>query len=159
MDEPRFVRWRLVAVGTCISSHAPRIEPYVRLSRIRLPPRVSDGKALARPGVKDDRFREPGVHELRDPLPGAPILLAATPQGAPPEVGDMVPERVQCLTVGRHCMVVEVPADDLTQPFPLLGDRLVHAPPQRRLDFPQLRPQAVRPSLPYDLEFARAGLA
>src|SRR3954470_1256500 len=24
-----------VAVGTCVSSHAPRTEPYVRLSRIR----------------------------------------------------------------------------------------------------------------------------
>src|SRR5947199_4933457 len=37
--------WRLpVAVGTCVSSHAPRTEPYVRLSRIRLPPRVCDGK-------------------------------------------------------------------------------------------------------------------
>ena len=34
---------RSVAVGTCVSSHAPRTEPYVRLSRIRLPPRVCDG--------------------------------------------------------------------------------------------------------------------
>src|SRR4029450_6706290 len=33
-----------VAVGTFVSSHAPRIEPYVRLSRIRLPPWVYDGK-------------------------------------------------------------------------------------------------------------------
>src|SRR6201984_3942382 len=32
-----------VAVGTCVSSHAPRTEPYVRLSRIRLPPRLCDG--------------------------------------------------------------------------------------------------------------------
>ena len=29
-----------VAVGTCVSSRAPRTEPYERLSRIRLPPRV-----------------------------------------------------------------------------------------------------------------------
>src|SRR5205085_3151348 len=28
-----------VPIGTCVSSHAPRTEPYVRLSRIRLPPR------------------------------------------------------------------------------------------------------------------------
>ncbi len=35
-----------VAVGTCVSSHAPRPDPYVRLSRIRLPPRVYDGKCL-----------------------------------------------------------------------------------------------------------------
>src|SRR5439155_11660793 len=34
----------IVAVGTCVSSHAPRTEPYVRLSRIRPPPRVCDGK-------------------------------------------------------------------------------------------------------------------
>src|SRR3954470_3316458 len=32
-----------VAVGTCISWHAPRPDPYVRLSRIRLLPRVCDG--------------------------------------------------------------------------------------------------------------------
>src|SRR5262249_44883158 len=40
-SEPPFA----VAVGTRISSRAPRTEPYVRLSRIRLPPRVCDGKA------------------------------------------------------------------------------------------------------------------
>ena len=32
-----------VAVGTCVSSHAPRPDPYVRLSRIRLLPRVGNG--------------------------------------------------------------------------------------------------------------------
>src|SRR5262249_17091514 len=48
-----------VAVGTRISSRAPRTEPYVRLSRIRLPPRVCDGEALIRPRMEDDRFREP----------------------------------------------------------------------------------------------------
>ena len=39
----------VVAVGTRVSSRAPRTEPYVRLSRIRLPPRVCDGKAITRP--------------------------------------------------------------------------------------------------------------
>src|SRR6476659_3616794 len=34
-----------VSVGPCASSHAPRTEPYVRLSRIRLPPRVCDGES------------------------------------------------------------------------------------------------------------------
>src|SRR5262249_23418128 len=50
-----------VAVGTCVSSRAPRTEPYVRLSRIWLPPWVCDGEAIARPRMKDDRFREPGA--------------------------------------------------------------------------------------------------
>src|SRR6516225_4119504 len=148
-----------VAVGTRVSSRAPRTEPYVRLSRIRLPPRVGDGKAVARPRVEDDRFWEPGVRQPRHPCPGDPILVAATPQRAPPKVSDMVPEHVQCARVGRHCVVVEVAADDPSQPPPLLGDRLVHAPSQRLLDLPQLRLHAVPSGLPLELEFARAGLA
>src|SRR5262249_51053675 len=78
-----------VAVGTRISSRAPRTEPYVRLSRIRLPPRVCDGKASARPRMEDDRFREPGVHQLRHLCPRDPILLASTRQRMPPKVSDV----------------------------------------------------------------------
>src|SRR5258708_882088 len=148
-----------VAVGTCVSSHAPRTDPYMRLSRIRLPPRVSDGKANARPRMQDGRFREPGVCELRHPCPREPILLAATPQRAPPEVGDVMSEHVKCATVGRHRVIVEVAADHPAQPFPLRGDRPMHEPPQCLLDLLQLCPHAVRPGLPSDLEFARAGLA
>src|SRR5262249_16155807 len=36
----------VVAVGTRVSSRAPRTGPYGRLSRIRLPPRVCDGKDM-----------------------------------------------------------------------------------------------------------------
>src|SRR6476646_4189270 len=68
-----------VAVGTRVSSRAPRTEPYVRLSRIRLPPRVCDGAAIARPRVEDDGFQKPVVRQLRHPCPGDPILLAAPP--------------------------------------------------------------------------------
>ena len=39
-------------------------------------------------------------------------LLAASPQRAPPEVGDMVSEHVQCTSVCRHRVVVEVAAND-----------------------------------------------
>src|SRR5437870_12578933 len=85
-----------VAVETRVSLRAPRTEPYVRLSRIRLPPRVCDGKAFAGPRMEDERFREPVVHQFRHPSPRDPILVAATPQRAPPDVGDMVPEHVQC---------------------------------------------------------------
>src|SRR5262249_47929738 len=108
---------------------ATRPEPYGRLSRIRLPPWVCDGEAIARPGVKDDRFRKPVVHPLRHPVPSHPILLATSPQRSSPEVGDMVPEHMQCMGIGRHGVVVEVAAYDPCQPFPLCGDRLVHAPP------------------------------
>src|SRR5436309_6352198 len=149
----------VVAVGTRVSPRAPRTEPYVRLSRIRLPPRVCDGVAIAGPGMEDGRFREPSIRQLCHSFPGGAILLAATPQRAPPEVADMVPKDVQGTTVGRHCVVVEVAADYLAKPFPLGGDRQVHAPSQYVLDLPQLRPHAVRPGLPFDLECAGAGVA
>src|ERR1700730_11473151 len=44
-------------------------ESYVRLSRIRLPPWVCDGEAIARPRMEDDGFREPVVRQLRHPCP------------------------------------------------------------------------------------------
>ena len=62
-----------------------------------------------------------GVRQLCHPCPGDPILVAATPQRAPPEVSDMVPEHVPCARIGRHCVVVEVAADDPPQPLSLLG--------------------------------------
>src|SRR6478672_2603617 len=148
-----------VAVGTRVSSRAPRTEPYVRLSRIRLPPRVCDGEAIARPRMEDGRFREAVVHQLRHPFPRHPVLLATSAQRAPPEVGDLVPEYMQRLTVGWHCMVVEVAVDDGPQPFPLLGNRQVDALPHLPFDHLELLSHAVRPGLPSNLEFARAGLA
>src|SRR6516165_2895048 len=144
--------------GTRISSRAPRTEPYVRLSRIRLPPRVCDGEASARPRMEDDWVREPGVHQLRHLCPRDPILLASTPQRMPPKVSDVVPEHRQCAAVGRHCMVVEVAADDPSQALPLLGDRLVHASPHLLFDHLELRPHAVPAGLPFDLEFVLASL-
>ena len=109
--------------------------------------------------MEDDRFRKPVIHQLRHPLPSHPILLATSPQRASPEVGDVVPEHMQCMGIGRHCVVVEVAVDDVPQPFPLCGDRLVHAPPHFLFDHLELRSHAVRPGLPFDLEFTRAGLA
>jgi hypothetical protein len=83
-------------------------------------------------GVKDDRFRKPVVHQLRDSVPSHPIFLATSPQRASPEVGYMVPEHMQCMGIGRHGVVVEVAAYDPCQPFPLCGDRVVHALRARR---------------------------
>src|SRR4051794_28993219 len=108
--------------------------------------------------MEDDRFGKPRVRQLRHPLPREPTLLAATPQRAPPEVGDMVPERVQCTRIGRHGVIVEVAAHDPLQPSPLLGDRLVHALPQLVLDHPQLRLHAVPPAPPPKLEFTCMGV-
>jgi len=45
-----------------------------------------------------------------------------------------------------------MPADDLPQPFSLVGDRPVHPPSQVRLDVLELRPHAVASGLPQKLE-------
>jgi len=53
---PCLLQTAIVAVGTCVSSHAPRPDPYVRLARIRLLPRVRDGKSSRiRPSSCDTR--------------------------------------------------------------------------------------------------------
>src|SRR5262245_2588507 len=49
--------------------------------------------------------------------------------------------------------------DDSRQPLPLSRDWLVRAPPPRLFGPLELRSHAVRSGLPFDLEFARAGLA
>jgi len=76
-----------------------------------------------------------------------------------PACGDLSPESHECSKVGRHRVVVEVATDDMPQPLPLYGNRLVHAPPHLLFDHLKLRPHAVSPGLPFDLEFARAGFA
>ena len=48
-----------VAVGTCVSSHAPRPDPYVRLSRIRLLPRVQTANSCRM--CSGAVIREPGA--------------------------------------------------------------------------------------------------
>jgi hypothetical protein len=45
-----------------------------------------------------------------------------------------------------------VAGDDLSQPFTLDGDRLVHSIPQLCLDILKLRPQTVATGLPFEQE-------
>jgi len=52
--------------------------------------------------MKDTGLRKKVVSQLFDPAPGHPILLAPTSQRAAPEIGDAMPECVQCATIGRH---------------------------------------------------------
>src|ERR1700682_2837583 len=133
--------------------------PYERLPRIRLPPWVRDGEALFWPWVKDKRCGDPIVGQPHNLLPSRAIFLTTPPERSLPEFGDQEAERSQRSTVGRHGMIVEVALDDLSQPFPLGRDRLVPAPPQLLFDRLQLRPHAIGPGLPFDLELAPTRLA
>src|SRR3954466_13226233 len=129
---------------------SPRTDPDVPNSGIRLLPWVFDGETLTRPGVKDPGLGEIVVGQLLDPIPCRVVLLTAVPERAPPEAGDLVPEGRECPNVGGHRMVGEVAGDDLFQPFPLLGDRLVHPSPQLLLDLLELCRHAVPAGFPMD---------
>src|SRR3954447_26998059 len=104
---------------------SPRTDPSVPDSSTRLLPRVFDGKAHVWPGMENLGHGEILVGYLQDPFPRRPILLAAAPKRTPPQADDMVAERREGPAVGGHLVVGEVAGDDLLQPFPLLGDRLV----------------------------------
>src|SRR5579863_2124916 len=93
--------------------------------------------------MKDTGLRNKVVCQLFDPVPGGPILLAASLQRAPPKVGDVVPERLECPTVRRYCMIFKEAGYDLPQPLSLFGDRLVPAPSHFLLDFLEFRSHAV----------------
>ena len=123
---------RHVAVGTPITER-PRTDPDVRLSRIRLLPRVADGESLVRPGVDDKRFWEVVGRELYHSGPSESALLAAAIEYPLPAFDDLEPERPYGMTVGRHRVIVEIAADDSSQPFPLdrgsVGACAATAPP------------------------------
>src|SRR5271170_7448094 len=112
----------------------PRTEPDEPHSGIRLPPRVSDGKADAGPRMQDKRWWQPALSECRHPRPRGPIALAAPPQRPPPEFGDVEAECAQSRAVGRYGVVGKEAAHDPPQPAAQLIDRLVHLVPQRLLD-------------------------
>src|ERR1700726_2165007 len=109
--------------------------------------------------MENARWREPAVRQPCDPLPVHAVFLTAPPQRASPEFRDLEAERPQHGTVGRHGVIVEVPADDAREPLPLFGDWLMHPQSQPLLDVLELRPHAVAPAFPRDEELASACFA
>src|SRR5437868_13480233 len=110
-----------------------------------------------RPRMEDLWLGEKVASHARDPRPRHAMFLSAPPKRAHPDALDVVKEGVECRHVGWHRMVRKVPPDDLRQPCPLLGDRLVHLPSQLLLDLLELRPLAIPPRLPLDDEPTAAG--
>src|SRR5580704_13206612 len=92
--------------------------------------------------MTDTRRGKPTVGQFRHPIPREAVLLA----------GHVMPERRERPTVCGYRIIGEVACNDLPQPVSLIWDRLVHALPQLRLDFLELRPHAVAPGLPLELE-------
>lgn len=84
-----------------------------------------DGEALCWPWVKDARGREPRGSNPRHASPRQAISLAATPERAPPQIGDVVAERRQRAPIRRHRVVGEVAGHHRTQPLTDQADAAV----------------------------------
>src|SRR6476620_3996856 len=109
--------------------------------------------------MKDVRFREPLVDQLLYPFPRDAISMAAPPEHAKPEMGDVVMEPCKCATIRRHRMVVEVACNDLLQPLSLFGNWLMHPLSQFLLNPLKLSLHAVPPGLPLDQDVTAPALA
>src|SRR5271168_867137 len=104
--------------------------------------------------MKDARSREPVVRQFLHPLNRHPVPLAASPERASPEVADVVAEGLQCPKIRRNRVVVEESRDNLRQPSPLFGDRLMPAMSQLLRDLRKLGLHAVAATFPLEQEFA-----
>src|SRR5947208_12111279 len=104
-----------IRVGTSIPAR-PRTEPYVRLSRIRLPPRMFDGEAVAGPGVENAGLGKKVGGQRFNPFPRKAVLLTAPPKHASPEADRVEPEGPQCRKIRWHCVIGEKAGYDLPQP-------------------------------------------
>jgi hypothetical protein len=109
--------------------------------------------------MKEARSRKPCVDQRLHPLPVEVGTLATPGENPMPTACNLGPEEYQRPKVGRDRVVVEVASHDVPQPLPLHGDRQVHAPTHLRVNHLELRPQAVMPGFPCQLEFSPAGLA
>ncbi len=109
--------------------------------------------------MKDVRWWQELRREFCHPVPCGAISLTSLRKGASPEINHIVPKGPEASAVGRHRVIREVSADDLSKPLPLYRDRFVHAPPQLLFDRSQPCPHPIPARLPFELEGAPAGSA
>ena len=120
---------------------------------------MSDGEALVRPRMCDFRLWKELVRDLPDPFPCHGVFLAAPSERAQKEPDYVASEHIQRLCIRRHCMVVEVSPDNLSQPFADYGNRQVHVASQDFLDLPELRAHAVLAGLSLDGELPHSAFS
>lgn len=80
------------------------------------------------------------------------MFLAAPPQHAQPNALDVETECLQRRPIEWDSVIGDEAPDDLLEPSPLRGDRLVHSPSQFLLDGLELGPHSVVPGFPHDEE-------
>src|SRR5215831_9660641 len=106
--------------------------------------------------MKDAGPGEKVIRQLRDPSPGRAVLLTTPPERAAPEVDDPKTERAKLPNVCWHCVVCKEAGNNLPQPMPLFGDRVMPSLSHLLLNFLERRPHAVASGFPFDLELSAA---
>src|SRR5262245_55201878 len=109
--------------------------------------------------MKDAGLGEPVVSQPRHSRPGEVTVLTATPQRLPPASDDLIADEPPCVSIGRHCVVVVEASNNLLQPDPLFGDRLMHPLSQFLLDLLELYTHAITPGLPLEEKLPAARCA
>src|SRR5580704_3933678 len=108
-----------------------------------------DVEPLTRPGMVDADVRKPASGIATEAVHRQRVGLAAAPKRPEPGPQHPAAECAQLATVAGHSVVTEVSVDDSAQVFALLGDGVVHAPPQLGSHLAQLRLPAFANRLPH----------
>ena len=82
----------------------PRLDPYVRHSRIRLLPQMHDVKTHARKRMQDALGGNPALDKRLETPPVHAGLLTAQAELPPPKPDDPLPEGAQDGHVAWHCL-------------------------------------------------------
>ena len=101
------------------------------------------GEALRWPRMQNARSKQPAVREFTQTVPVEAVALAALAQLSSPQSGQPVPKGPQAVEVSRYRVIVEVALHDRPEPLARWRHRIVPTPPELRLDFLQLPPQAL----------------
>ena len=96
-------------------------DPYVRLSRIRLFPKVTPKRTSRHTGMGDPRGgQRKELEHGTVSVPAHPTLAPAL-QGAEPRAPHLLIERLQATEVARQTVVLVVPPQHLAEPLVLIG--------------------------------------
>jgi len=102
--------------------------------------------------MQDLDARDPALDVSRETLPGHPVFLTPTLQGAAPESIHRRPVAVTHVAIAGNRVVVEESLNHRTNPFPLVGDRIMSATAEFPPQFLQRLAQLLAQGLALDLE-------
>ena len=109
---------------------------------------MRSGEPLRRPRVQDARDGQPAGREPIQSVSAEAVALAALAQLGSPQPEQPIPKSLQAVEVSRYRVIVEVALHDRPEPLTRVRNRIVPAPPELLLDFPQLSPLALADRFP-----------